>query len=45
MKKESIIIALKEIRDKGAKRKFSQTVDLIINLKNFDIKKTENKIP
>lgn len=44
MKKESILIALNELRDKGAKRKFSQTVDLIINLKNFDIKKTENKI-
>ena len=30
--------ALKELRN-GKKRKFNQTVDLIINLKNFDIRK------
>jgi len=38
MKKEDILNALKEIR-KEKKRKFSQTVDLVINLRNFDIKR------
>src|SRR3989338_1298019 len=38
MSKESVIKALEELR-KNEKRKFSQTADLIINLKSFDIKK------
>jgi len=38
MEKENILKALAELR-KEKKRKFSQTVELIINLKNFDIKK------
>lgn len=38
MNKENILKALKELR-KEKKKKFSQTVDLIINLRNFDIKK------
>ncbi len=38
MNKEFISKALQELR-KEEKRKFSQTVDLIINLRNFDIKK------
>jgi len=38
MNKEIILKALQELR-KQEKRKFSQTVDLIINLKNFDIKR------
>ncbi len=37
MDKENIIKALEELRKE--KRKFSQTVDLIINLRNFDVKK------
>jgi large subunit ribosomal protein L1 len=41
--KESFVKALQEIRknekEKGNERKFVQTVDLIINLKNFDIKR------
>jgi len=36
--KENIVKALSELR-KEEKRKFVQTVDLIINLKNFDIKR------
>ena len=36
--KEEVIRALGELR-KLEKKKFSQTVDLIINLKNFDIKR------
>jgi len=38
MNKENILKVLKELR-KDKKRKFSQTVDLIVNLRNFDIKK------
>ncbi len=38
MQKENILKVLKELR-KDKKRKFSQTVDLIINLRNFNIKK------
>jgi large subunit ribosomal protein L1 len=38
MNKEEIIKALAELR-KNEKKKFSQGVDLIINLKNFDIKR------
>jgi len=38
MNKEDILEALKELR-KSEKRKFDQTLDLIINLKEFDIKR------
>lgn len=38
MNKEDILLALTELR-KEEKRKFAQSVDLIINLKNFDIKR------
>ena len=38
MQKENILKALAELR-KDKRRKFSQTVDLIINLRSFDIKK------
>lgn len=38
MNKEEIVKAITELR-KNEKRKFSQTVDLIVNLKNFDIKR------
>ncbi len=37
MNKEDIIKAIEELRKE--KRKFSQTIDLIMNLRNFDIKK------
>jgi len=38
MEKESILKALQELR-KQEKRKFIQTAELIINLRNFDVKK------
>jgi len=38
MNRENILKALQEVR-KTEKRKFSQTAELIINLKNFDAKK------
>ncbi len=39
MNKEKALEALKKLRQTEKKVKFSQTVDLIINLKNFDAKK------
>lgn len=39
MNKEDIIKALAEIRKQTKERKFEQSVDLIINLRKFDIKK------
>ncbi len=40
---ENFLQAIKELREKSKERKFPQTVDLIISLKEFDIKKPENK--
>ncbi len=34
--------AIKKVRD-GEKRKFTQTIDLIVNIRNIDLKKPENK--
>ncbi|MEM5844362.1 MAG: 50S ribosomal protein L1 [Candidatus Aenigmatarchaeota archaeon] len=42
--KEKIIEKIKELREKSKKRNFVQSFDLIINLKEFDPKKPENKI-
>ena len=36
---EKILKAVKEIRNTEKKRNFNQTIDLIINLKNFDIRR------
>jgi large subunit ribosomal protein L1 len=41
---EKILAVIKELREKSKKRKFPQSFDLIINLKEFDVKKPENKI-
>jgi large subunit ribosomal protein L1 len=38
--KEKIKKALEELRKNNQKRKFEQTVDLIINLQKFDVKRT-----
>jgi len=38
-----IVEKLKEAKEKSKKRKFTQTWDLIINLKNIDLKKPENR--
>jgi large subunit ribosomal protein L1 len=40
---EKILNAIKELREKTEKKKFSQSFDLIISLKEFDLKKAENK--
>ena len=44
MEKQEVLNALKELRSEPKKRKFSQGLDLIINLKNIDLKKPENHI-
>lgn len=41
---EKILAAIKELREKSKKRNFSQSFDLIVNLKEFDVKKPENRI-
>lgn len=42
--KEKILTAIKELKEKSKKRNFPQSFDLIINLKEFDVKKPENRI-
>lgn len=39
MEKAKVLSVLENLRKENKKRKFEQTVDLIVNLKNFDIKK------
>jgi len=41
---EAILKALKEMRDKTKKRNFIQSVELIINLRDIDLKRPENRI-
>jgi len=40
---EKIIAAIKQLREKSKKRSFSQSIDLIVVLREFDLKKIENK--
>jgi len=40
----TILERIKEVKEKSKKRNFPQRYDLIINLKDLDLKKTENKI-
>ena len=44
MDKKDLIKALKSVKDNSPKRKFKQSYDLIINLRNLDLKKTDNHI-
>jgi|TARA_B100001971_G_C18242208_1_gene571665 large subunit ribosomal protein L1 len=44
MDKQLILTKLKELKEKSKKRKFSQSIDLIVNLQQLDLKKPENKI-
>jgi large subunit ribosomal protein L1 len=41
---EEFLKEIKEAKEKAKKRNFIQTWDLIINLKNLDLKKPENKL-
>ena len=44
MDKEQIQAALAKAKDISDKRNFKQTYDLIINLKDLDLKKTEQQV-
>ncbi len=44
MAEENIVEAISKLREGGKKRNFSQSIDLIVNLKNIDVRKSENKI-
>ena len=42
--KEDFVKALKELKETSPKRKFSQSVDLVINLKDLDLKKPDQQL-
>ena len=44
MKKEQIIKVLQKARESSKKRKFSQSFDLLVQLKNLDLKKNDQKV-
>jgi large subunit ribosomal protein L1 len=44
MEKELILKTLKILRDSAPKRNFKQSIDLIINLKDLDLKKPDHKV-
>jgi len=44
MKKEDILKSLKELKEKSQKRNFTQTVDLVVNLKGLNLKKPEEQV-
>jgi len=41
---KNLLAAVKEVKSKSTERKFSQSIDLAINLQNVDMKKPEGKI-
>jgi len=41
---KNILAAVKEVKSKSTKRKFSQSIDLAINLQNINMKKPEGRI-
>ncbi|MBW3000140.1 50S ribosomal protein L1, partial [Candidatus Woesearchaeota archaeon] len=44
MNKETIQKALKELREKAKKRNFTQSIDLIFNLKGLNLKNAEQQM-
>ncbi len=44
MEKKQVLEALKKLRETAKKRKFNQSTDLIINLKDIDLKKSEEQV-
>lgn len=44
MDKKEVLEAIKQLRESPEKRKFDQTFDLIINLKNLNLKKPEDNV-
>lgn len=41
---KNVLAAVKEVKSKATERKFSQSIDLAINLQNIDMKKPEGRI-
>ena len=41
---KNLLAAIKEVKSKATERKFSQSIDLAINLQNIDMKKPEGRI-
>ena len=41
---KNVLEAIKEAKDKSKKRKFTQSIELIINLRDIDPKKSQDKI-
>lgn len=44
MEKNQILEAIKKVKETSKKRNFDQSYDLIINLKNLDLKKPDNRV-
>lgn len=44
MEKQTVVTAVKKVIETSPKRKFKQSVDLVINLKELDLKKNDNQI-
>jgi large subunit ribosomal protein L1 len=44
LNKKNLLAAVKEVKNNATKRKFSQSIDLAINLQNIDLKKPEGRI-
>jgi len=44
VKKEAVITALENAKKLSKKREFAQSIDLIVNLKDLDLKKPENRV-
>ncbi|MDP4012522.1 MAG: 50S ribosomal protein L1 [Candidatus Nanoarchaeia archaeon] len=44
MEKNHFVNAIKQLRETASKRKFDQTFDIVINLRQLDLKKEDNKI-
>ncbi|MEM4271796.1 MAG: 50S ribosomal protein L1 [Candidatus Pacearchaeota archaeon] len=42
--KQAVLNGLKELREKSPKRNFKQTIDLVITLKDLDLKKPEQQV-
>lgn len=44
MEQEHALTVLRTVKEKGPSRKFTQSVDLVINLKDIDLKKTDQQL-
>jgi len=44
MNKKEILSAIQKLKEESKERKFTQSYDLIVNLKHIDLKKTENQV-